>query len=485
MKDPTFPVPSPENGPRNEKTDESGTHRLPDDYWFRVMSSIAERFSEDVSPISVRAHALVRAFGIPSGQFSTLESHPDGSRDTDAERLYAGHVAAPAGVRSPEKGIPSSAAIDLSLADCRDLLKSMDSRSVAIIEADLAEAKAKPDGYAPMLYFRMPGGVDLFLKGYVHRDEEQEKHGRLLREITGRAQVIAVEGYAEYKTGKSLTNYLRFFKRGISTDGYGELMVDAMEAGFKGIFAEVDPRDWSHVDLERAFSESSLPDSFFETYFEYLKRESPEVATGIGGWRRLRELLDRQTHRHLASVNEELRDGTVRYGNRFVEAGRDGDFRTSLSPTGFEFGSQLFSDALSAIRLHIIARIMADGKIPKGPILDIQGDLHLSGKQFFMRYPEYAMEIVLRTLLELLSADASDVFGREKKKIEKIRTGLDKPDWERIARKIGTIPFMNSQFLIEPHVHTFDFFREYGLRPGDSMPSEAEIADIVTKVDQK
>lgn len=453
---------------------------LPDDYWLRIASKISERGGEAPSPMGIRAHALIRAFGIASGQFSPLETKQEGTRDTGAERLYSESAVSPAGVETVGSGIPSASALDLSLANHAELLDMMDPRSAEIIRADHREADALPEKYSPMLYFRMPGGVDVFLKGYIHTDEMQDRRGSFLKAMTKEAAVIALEGAVDVADGTSLRVYYRAGQHGQSTNGFGELMQDAMNGGFRGVFAEVDPRDWSKVSLDLSLDEGSLPDSFFVTYFEYLKRENPALAGRIGDVENFRNLLRKQTHRKLAILEEESSDKTTRQANGFV-ADVDGGGEISVVPTGLEFGSQLFSDALSSIRLHVLAKLMADGKIPKGPILDFQGTAHLSGKQFFMRYPEYAMEVVLRSVPEILSTDVSDIFGRKSKKIQKIEKRMKDPDWERIVRKLGTISFMNSRFLVEPHVYKCDFFKEYGINPGSVMPTDAVISEIVER----
>jgi hypothetical protein len=46
---------------------------------------------------------------------------------------------------------------------------------------------------------------------------------------------------------------------------------------------------------------------------------------------------------------------------------------------------------------------------PRGPIIDYEGACHLSSKSFFLKYPQYAMEVVLRTINELMAGKVGDL----------------------------------------------------------------------------
>lgn len=151
--------------------------------------------------------------------------------------------------------------------------------------------------------------------------------------------------------------------------------------------------------------------------------------------------------------------------------GIDGEYVPD--PSGLEFGQMMFGDALSAIKLHLIARLMADGKITSGPILDIQGSGHLSNKSFFIRYPEYAMEVVLRTLPELLSFHGLP---------EMIVNDLERPDWPEIVRQVAKLAFARTTDdpnNIEPFF--CDYLDEYGIDPKEVIPSDDEIGRIMEK----
>ncbi|NTW14416.1 MAG: hypothetical protein HGA31_05315, partial [Candidatus Moranbacteria bacterium] len=191
-----------------------------------------------------------------------------------------------------------------------------------------------------------------------------------------------------------------------------------------------------------------------------------------------KELLRRQTGSNLEGVTETV-NGRKYHAHAFVGDDGHGEMRTSTVPTGYELGQLIFSDAVSAIRLHLIAKLMADGKLRKGPIVDFQGSDHLSGKQFFLRYPEYAMEVALRTLPEILVSDAKG-FSR-KGKLRSVSKLLSDPDWEGIAADIATVAFLRTKKWSLPKTELQNVFEEYGIDVKEIMPTDLEIDDIVRR----
>jgi hypothetical protein len=112
----------------------------------------------------------------------------------------------------------------------------------------------------------------------------------------------------------------------------------------------------------------------------------------------------------------------------------------SLAMTGNELGRMMFTDALAAIKIHLLGRMMNDGHIPKGPIVDYEGSKHLPSKSFFLQYPEYAMEVVLRTLPELLASRGVKLATNTQSVEEYTESILAHPDWATIIHEIFTIP---------------------------------------------
>ncbi len=86
----------------------------------------------------------------------------------------------------------------------------------------------------------------------------------------------------------------------------------------------------------------------------------------------------------------------------------------------------MFSDALDSIKLHLIAKLITDGFLEKGPIIDYKGLAHLSSKTFFLKNPQYAMEVVLRSVNFLTE--------KRFKKVSENYEIFEKPNKEKILR---------------------------------------------------
>ncbi|HWQ60610.1 MAG TPA: hypothetical protein VN420_05715 [Candidatus Fimivivens sp.] len=475
MSEQMFMNPVSNQNPGKKSSENPGTRMLPDAYWHSVASRISERGGEAPTPLGLRAHAIIRALGLPSGQFSSLEFRPDGTRDAVAERIYSERVVTPAGVETEKSGIPTSGTDVLSLAADEELLGIMSEDSAAIIRADQKQRDAASSEYSPMLYFRLPAGVDLFVKGVTH--DPSERLDTFIGGIMEHAGVVALEGRTELPYGASIR---KIANQEIGQDdrfgGYEQYVVDALDKGQEILFAEVDPRDESKVTFDSAAAFDTLPDGFFDAYYGYLSAQDPGLADRIGGIAEFKKLLRGQTGSNLEGIRETV-DGRKYYAHAFVDRGKHGD--KSTVPTGYELGQLIFSDAVSAIRLHLIAKLMSDGKIRKGPIVDFQGSDHLSGKQFFLRYPEYAMEVALRSLPEILASDATGFF--RKGKINSVSEALADPDWESIAGKIGTVAFLRTKKWSSPKAELVNVFEENGIDIGNLMPSDAEIADVIKR----
>jgi hypothetical protein len=69
-----------------------------------------------------------------------------------------------------------------------------------------------------------------------------------------------------------------------------------------------------------------------------------------------------------------------------------------------ELEQKLFADSLIAIKLYLIAKLMNDGYLEKGPIVVYMGPAHVPTIEFFLRCPQYAMVVVLRTINELMAS---------------------------------------------------------------------------------
>lgn len=360
----------------------------------------------------------------------------------------------------------------------------------------IAEYPTDKSGRVPMIeadrpvhYFRLPGGIDVFLRGYVHDRQWQKIHGKFLKEINKYAQVICIEAIADQPFGKSLDLYWSDPK--MQLGHYDVLMKEAVDAGFKGLFTEIDARDMSKICMDNLPDGSfpELPSDFYDKYFKFLQKERPSLTKIIGSPENLKQALIAQstTDKGLLAKDKVIyRKGiSYHYHAYFSKEGK-----VSFEPTFLELGQCLFSDALSAIKLHLIAKLMADGYIEKGPIIDYAGVAHLSSKSFFLDVPQYAMEVVLRTVNELMASRV-----KEKGNIQEIYKVLENPDWQEIVKEISKLVFKqpeddpskptavgkNQRKLID---RSIDFLKVYNIDSSKRMPTDEEIEKIREKLRQ-
>jgi hypothetical protein len=269
-------------------------------------------------------------------------------------------------------------------------------------------------------------------------------------------------------------------------------MKDAVEAGFSGLFTEVDARDESKISMDASsaadlfgiFVFPDLPHDFFENYFEFLKREHPSLANIIGSPQKLKEVLMLQssTIEGIYIRRKELyHNGKVFSPYPYIT--KEG--KTSFEPTFLELGQQLFADALAAIKLLLIAKLMVGGHLPKGPIIEYEGAGHLSSKSFFLKYPQYAMEVVLRTINELMTGKVEN--------LPEIYEVFRNPNWEEIIKEITKLVFKkpeddpskpveigpNQRQLLD---YPVDFLAIYNLDPKTIMPSDEEIKKVIERL---
>jgi hypothetical protein len=161
------------------------------------------------------------------------------------------------------------------------------------------ETGDKYEADCPIHHFRLPGGINLFMRGYEHNPEWQKRHGEYLRIVNQHDQIIAIEGFTDAPFGESLE--LRWSSESHQKGNYGVLMKNAVEDGSNNcLFKEVDARDMSKISMDptimsllfipvRVFPD--LPHDFFENYFEFLKREHTSLANIIGSPEKLSNIL--------------------------------------------------------------------------------------------------------------------------------------------------------------------------------------------------
>ena len=486
---------------------------LSEAHLFKVIQRLYDRESGEVpDPLQIRAAAIVSALGLPSGQYSALGTKKNNERtktNTEKDRVIAEYLTNKAGVIIQEDPLIVS-------HDFRDiypdglpveLKKVLDPDTLAIMEIEfehknyIQEIRSQTDYQMdrPVNYFRLAGGIDLFLRAYGHNKFFHKNHKHYLERINAHAKIICIEGFADDAVGEKLQS---FWGGQNARDGnYDALMHEAVDAGFQGYFTEADSRDRSKISMDgELYSVSKSLDlsqgTFNKFYFEFLEREHPTLARKIGTPENLRSILFKQSTRYLEKLPNGLgvfHDKKRHSGHHYLTNNNE----TSMEPTFLELGQSLFSDALASIKLQMMAKLMIDGHLHQGPIIDYEGSNHLSGKSFFLRYPCYAMEVVLRTINELMAghADEKGLFSipDSEKQGGNIYQIFENPDWKEIVEEITrlhfkevendasktTAPGPNQRKLLD---YSIDFLKLYRIDPAKIMPSSEEIGRIRQKL---
>jgi len=470
--------------------------KVSEDYWFEIGRELYEKLGKIPDPIEIRAAALIKAIGLPEGPYSAIEIDPKTKRRVNPEkdRIITEYLTNHPGVEVAP-GVVSLDFRDMYPDGLPEELKNaLDPATREIMEIEYEHQKRSKENYertkdkhdldAPVHYFRLPGGIDLFLRGYRHNPRWQVRHGEYLKKLNKLATVIAIEGIAQRPFGKSLDLYWSSLNH--QRGHYDALMKEAVESGFSGLFTEVDARDISKVRMDHDFASNrkvrypELPDEFYQDYFEYLKRKHPSLTKIIDSPEELKAFLMLQS---LVSIRRRMRgrdvveEGKIYYLYPYLTETR----RVSYQPTFLELGQMLFTDALAAIKLLLIAKLMSDGYLEKGPIIDYEGARHLSSKSFFLKYPHYAMIVVLRTINELMAGRVSNLPA--------IYEVFRNPNWAEIVKEIARLVFKkpekdeskpvrigpNQRRLLDYQV---DFLNIYGLNPESIMPTDEEIERI-------
>jgi hypothetical protein len=189
---------------------------LPENYWFELGKRLYRESGKIPDSLQIRAQALIDAFGLPLGPYSAIETDPKTKRRVNPEkdRIIASYLTNHPGVEI-ERGVISLDFRDIYPDGLPQELKEVldpDTRAIMEIEYEhgenakmrFEETKDEEELDRPVYYFRLPGGIDLFMRGYVHRSEWQRRHGEYLRRVNQHAKIIAIEGGVNVPFGKSL-----------------------------------------------------------------------------------------------------------------------------------------------------------------------------------------------------------------------------------------------------------------------------------------
>jgi len=475
---------------------EQNKKELSEDHWFQVAEGLREKTGRIPDPIQIRADAIRDALRIPAGEYSALETDKKSERqDSKKDRIIAEYL-------TNKSGVIVSEDPEVISRDFRDMypgglpenvIEAFGENAFAIVKKEyehrrwvqeqFPDTQHQMEADYPNYYFRLPGGVDLFMRGYGHQKVWQDVHGDFLKDINKHAEVITVEGSATREMGDSMDGYWG------DEDGqqghYDVLMKESVVGGFDGLFTEIDARDQSSVRMDAVWESSSkvfpdLPDPFFDTYHDYLSEEYPSLTKEMTSPEDLKNILQ-QLSLTKSNLHADLRENMVFKDSTMYTAFpyKDVSGETKTEPAFLELGKMLFTDALAAIKLHLIARLMADGHINNGPIIDYEGSIHLPNKAFFIEHPKYAMEVVLSTVNELM-AGHEDV-----EELKDIYEVFADTDWSEVIKEIARLEFRRSPKEESEEVHdkelrdySIDFLDAYDINPEAVMPSDEEIEKI-------
>ncbi|MBI3632313.1 MAG: hypothetical protein HY225_02600 [Candidatus Vogelbacteria bacterium] len=330
---------------------------LGENHWFKVAERLYKEAGKVPDRLEIRAAIILEALGLSSGETSALGVNEKGERtDIKKDRVIAEYLTNKPGVLIDKKsGVTSSDFRDIYPNGLpRELEEALDKNTLAIMKVEYSHLDNIRKKFGdtendlevddPVHYFRLPGGVDLFVRGYTHNPDWQENHGFYLRRVNSYAKVISIEGILSSHLGETLDELWGDPKW--REGHYSQLMHEAVdEAKFNGLFVEVDARDASALDMDATPSGHfpKLPDLFFIKYFEYLKRESPGLASKIFSVNRLKDLLRRQSTSDdgVITMEKDFYDNSIIHREHPYITNHG---ETSLGPTYLELGQMMFTD---------------------------------------------------------------------------------------------------------------------------------------------
>lgn len=475
-----------------KKFEKGSFEKLPEDFWFKIAKELYEKSGKIPDPLQIKAHAIIEALKIPFGEYSPIEINKEGGRiNLEKDKTIGEFLINHPGVWI-EKNVFSLDPRDIYPDGLpKEVEKLLDPLTREIFEIEWQHQKWIKDNFGetedenkvdcPIHYFRLPGGIDLILKGYIHQREWQKIHGKFLKKINKNAKVVCIEGQLDYPYGKSIPYYYELKGR---NGVYDALIKETIEEGFDGFFTEVDARDVSKIAMDNILIITRkkievvfpfLPEDFFKNYYKYLITQQPSLKEEIKNYYELKKYLKllSTTEEGIVSRREKILKNYKIYFS-FPYITKEG--RTSYLPTYLELGQTLFSDALAAIRLHLIGKLMVDGYIERGPIIDYQGVGHISSKTFFLKYPGYAMLVVLRTINELWAGKVEN--------LEQIYKVFENPDWSETLKEIVRLIFYKPEKgqlkKVEP-----DILKIYNLDPQKIIPSDKDIEKIQERLKRR
>ncbi len=261
-------------------------------------------------------------------------------------------------------------------------------------------------------YARLPGGIDTVFVGYKHTKQYQEINSNFLNKTASLADYLITEGYSNMPYGQSSESSWKGH-----AGNYDELVRGAVKLGFKGKFGEIDMRNTSKLSLDHEYIEGEdgnnqfilpdFPDEFYKKYYNYLKEYFPSEANTIVSWNKLKILLLQLStaDKNDSKAHAIAKEGVYNTIPQYI------DINMERQPhmTMLNYAESIFSDAMSAIKLQLLAKEMVESRLEKGIIVDFEGYLHVDPKVFFVKNPVYAVYTVLKNphflLIEMAKKD--------------------------------------------------------------------------------
>ncbi len=447
------------------------------DFYFNIMSKIFETIGN--APLAKMASNLCSELGIPHGPTSALTRNNPGfeigsdkyEKAKENDRIIGTVFANIPGVYV---GIGKNVIQETAPIVTMDINKILDvledneenirikfeaflsalpkeDRDIILGERELRNKKKQfgenDDMYKtnyPLIYSRLPGGIGVFLRGYIH-NKEWEKN--FCTELTGiyanNSSVILIEGYSNSPLGESLAELWKY-----NFVNYGILMRGIAKNNNKVLFGEIDGRNTSKVLMDNKNTKNfvDLPTEFYENYYAYIQKINPDLLKEIEDPETLKIILGLQStsfngifSKQFKIKNHDLNTGFTTYPSMDTEG------RASPHMTGLELGQAIYSDALSCVKLHLLANLSSDGHLPSLPIVDFQGSAHLDGKTFFIQNPQYALMVVLMNIHELMAGEIKESWYKFFKKNSKTAVQYSNdiflnPNWKDIIEEILKLP---------------------------------------------
>ncbi|MDP9249132.1 MAG: hypothetical protein M3M85_01295 [bacterium] len=444
------------------------------DHYFQIMNEIWGNIGED-SPLAQMAGELCQEFGIARGPTSALtrtgfdlknEQQPY-ARAKENDRIIGTVFANIPGVyvgMGENKLTETSPIVTMDINKILDALEkgqgdleiqfqefisALPEKDANIIMTERGLRKKKREQSSsnrPLTYFRSFGGVGVFLRGYRHNKEWQKDHETDFVDMyADNSSIVLTEGYPDKSVGDSIKKHLQ------SSDyqGYDILIRGIISRNSNILLGEIDGRDSSKVKMDQYhnFLYSGfvdLPSEFYENYYAYLSQINPKLREKIAKPQNLKEILRLQSTSPQGLLKRDFRITDEDTNTKFHSHPSVGLKSQSLPHmNGFELGQAMYADALSAVKLHLLARLSSDGYLPAGPIVDFQGSDHISAKTFFMQYPQYALMVVLMNIQELMAGQAKKLSSNEETAVQYSREIFSNPDWGAVIREIFKLPIFS------------------------------------------